>query len=275
MCISGKVREFSPIALDQEKARPISTPPFEPLTMRGGNGHTYVSILHSSAISTPATTNYSLLQMQHSLGNHYVQRLLQRTESTESEDTVGPEIERTIASSRGSGQSLDGTIQAQMGEAFNADFSGVRVHTNTEADALNRSVSARAFTTGQDIYFREGEYNPGSASGKELLAHELTHVVQQSGGRGGAAVQGKLTVDPAGDMYEREADDMAKAYTSWAQQSQSADAPAQGVQRQLLEEDKEPEELQMQRTHDREGLQRQATEFATQIIHLWCPPVCT
>jgi hypothetical protein len=70
-----------------------------------------------------------------------------------------------------------------MERSFGADFSGVRVHADAEADSLNRSVQARAFTTGHDLFFRRGEYNPQSRSGQELIAHELTHVVQQNGGR--------------------------------------------------------------------------------------------
>ncbi|MEH1916916.1 eCIS core domain-containing protein [Nostoc sp.] len=66
-----------------------------------------------------------------------------------------------------------------MEQAFGADFSGVKVHTNGQSDQLNRSIQARAFTTGQDVFFREREYNPGSQGGQELL----THVVQQNGWR--------------------------------------------------------------------------------------------
>ena len=54
-----------------------------------------------------------------------------------------------------------------MEGAFGSDFSGVRIHTGAESDALNESVSARAFTTGQDIFMRQGEYNPASSSGQE------------------------------------------------------------------------------------------------------------
>jgi hypothetical protein len=56
------------------------------------------------------------------------------------------------------------------------------VHTDARSDALNRALEARAFTTGQDIFFRSGEYDPGSAAGQALLAHELAHVVQQHDG---------------------------------------------------------------------------------------------
>ena len=69
-----------------------------------------------------------------------------------------------------------------MEQAFGADFGGVKVHTDSRSDQLNQSIQARAFTTGQDVFFRQGEYNPGSRGGQELLAHELTHVVQQNGG---------------------------------------------------------------------------------------------
>lgn len=67
-----------------------------------------------------------------------------------------------------------------MEQAFCADFSGVKVHTDGQSDQLNQSIQARAFTTGQDVFFGQGEYNPGSRGGQELLAHELTHVVQQN-----------------------------------------------------------------------------------------------
>ena len=72
-----------------------------------------------------------------------------------------------------------------MEGAFGADFTGVRVHTGPEADALNNSMSARAFTTGQDIFPETAEYNPGTPEEQRLLAYELTHMVQQ----GGADVQ--------------------------------------------------------------------------------------
>jgi len=68
-----------------------------------------------------------------------------------------------------------------MEPRFGADFGGVRVHADAEAHQLNQDLSARAFTTGQDIFFKQGEYSPSSAGGQALLAHELTHVLQQGG----------------------------------------------------------------------------------------------
>jgi hypothetical protein len=107
-------------------------------------------------------------------------------QSFEQGGDVGGDIETSIESARGGGQALDGGIRGKLEGAFGADFSGVRVHTDSQSDSLNKSIQAKAFTTGSDIFFSKGAYNPGSQAGQELLSHELTHVVQQ-----GAAVQKK------------------------------------------------------------------------------------
>ncbi len=96
--------------------------------------------------------------------------------------TVNRDVEQNIQQARGGGQRLADNVRQPMEQAFGADFSGVKVHTGGQADVLNRSLNSRAFATGQDIFFKQGEYNPGSKQGQELLAHELTHVVQQGGG---------------------------------------------------------------------------------------------
>ncbi|MEH1997077.1 eCIS core domain-containing protein [Nostoc sp.] len=87
-----------------------------------------------------------------------------------------------INSAKGGGQPLDADLQQSMGQAMGADFSGVKVHTDAQSDQLNQSIQAKAFTTGQDVFFRQGAYEPASRGGQGLIAHELTHVVQQSGG---------------------------------------------------------------------------------------------
>lgn len=94
---------------------------------------------------------------------------------------VEASVAETIQRARCGGSALDVKTRYGMESAFGADFGGVRVHTDAQADTLNRSLNARAFTTGNDIFFRKGEFNPGSSGGKELLAHELTHTVQQGG----------------------------------------------------------------------------------------------
>lgn len=96
--------------------------------------------------------------------------------------TLDVGLERNIMQARGGGKLLDGTVRRQMEGNFGQSFTDVRVHTDQRADQLNRSLSARAFTTGKDIFFKRGEYTPHSSDGQHLLAHELTHVVQQNGG---------------------------------------------------------------------------------------------
>lgn len=91
-------------------------------------------------------------------------------------------LESKLSATKGGGSPLPETTRGQMENSFGADFSSVRVHSGSEAVQLSRNLNAQAFTHGHDIYFGEGKYNPGSVSGQRLLAHELTHVVQQNGG---------------------------------------------------------------------------------------------
>jgi hypothetical protein len=121
---------------------------------------------------------------------------------------VHPTVQSEISNTRGGGSSLDSGVADRFGSSL-GDLSDVRVHTDDHADRLNRSVSARAFATGTDVYFAKGEYNPGSASGDKLIAHELAHVVQQRGAPSG----GPLTVSQPGDAMETEADSVADSIT--------------------------------------------------------------
>jgi hypothetical protein len=100
-------------------------------------------------------------------------------ESGHSLPEVSDKLEAKINTNRDSGNTLSKEIRLPMEETFGADFSGVRVHTDSEANDLNESLQARAFTTGNDIFFRQGEYNEDSGEGRKLLAHELTHAIQQ------------------------------------------------------------------------------------------------
>ncbi|MEW6499018.1 MAG: DUF4157 domain-containing protein, partial [Cyanobacteriota bacterium] len=113
--------------------------------------------------------------------------MIQR-QSSEDGQPASPDLEASIQQARGSGQPLAQSIREPMEQAFGADFSGVKIHTDAQSNQLNHSIQAKAFTTGQDIFFREGAYEPGSRGGQELIAHELTHVVQQNG----SAVQRSL-----------------------------------------------------------------------------------
>lgn len=141
-------------------------------------------------------------ELLRAVGNARVQRAMG------GRGVVGPEggpvpedVASRIHAARGGGRALDPGVQREMEGALGADLAGVRLHTDPGADALSRSLGARAFTTGRDVFFRQGEYAPGSSSGRRLLGHELAHVVQQAG----APVQRALTVGPADDPHEREA----------------------------------------------------------------------
>jgi hypothetical protein len=85
-------------------------------------------------------------------------------------------ISRAAASG---GRPLDGATRSRFENGLGADLSAVKVHTGVQSDTLCRSLSADAFSTGRDVFFSSGTFNPGTKSGDHLLAHELTHVVQQ------------------------------------------------------------------------------------------------
>jgi hypothetical protein len=99
---------------------------------------------------------------------------------------VGEDIEghttAAIQAIRGQGAPLPRSERSFFEPRFGHDFSGVRIHTDSRAASLASSVQARAFAVGQDIVFGAGEYAPGSVAGRQVLAHELAHTVQQGGG---------------------------------------------------------------------------------------------
>jgi hypothetical protein len=96
--------------------------------------------------------------------------------------TASDTVTQQIISTRGGGSNMDRPTQSFMESRFGTDFSDVKIHTGDNAVQMSRELNAQAFTVGSDIYFNSGKYNPSSESGKHLLAHELTHTVQQSGG---------------------------------------------------------------------------------------------
>ncbi len=104
-----------------------------------------------------------------------------KTTSTPPSAVPGTDITQQLQQTQGNGKPMADSVRQPLENAFGVDFSNVQIHTHTQADELNQTLQAKAFTTGQDIYFRQGAYAPESSSGRELLAHELTHVVQQSG----------------------------------------------------------------------------------------------
>ncbi len=102
-----------------------------------------------------------------------------------SDGTAAPAPASVVAglnSSSGSGSPLSPETNSSMSSAFGRDFSHVRVHTDQQAAAMNKELNAQAFTHGNDIYFGQGKYSANDTAGKHLLAHELTHTIQQTGG---------------------------------------------------------------------------------------------
>jgi len=226
---------------EEPAAQGILSPQRDPLaqvTCRVGDAScagAHASTLNRATASQPSLAGHSLLQLQRQYGNHYVQRVLAQARKGEGGASASPDAEQAIQRARGGGQALDSGVRAQMEPAFSADFGGVRVHADAGADALNQSLNARAFTTGQDIFFRQGAYSPGSSSGRELVAHELTHVVQQNSGQ----VRRKLTVGQPGDRYEQEADRVARAVLQQEHQPAPGETGEGLVHRQVEEEEEE------------------------------------
>lgn len=118
------------------------------------------------------------------------EELIQVKETANRTPEVTQNLEYRINTIRVAGKPLNASTRAFFEPRFRYDFSQVRIHTDSEASGLSNSLNAQAFTTGQDVFFRQGTYNPDSSSGRHLLAHELTHVVQQS-------ILKPLTVEPA------------------------------------------------------------------------------
>ena len=99
------------------------------------------------------------------------------TGAGETKVTLGFETQLNRAKS--GGRSLHPKLQTKMGQVMGADFSNVKIHTDNKSNELSQSIQAKAFTTGNHIFFKKGAYNPASEGGQKLVAHELTHVIQQ------------------------------------------------------------------------------------------------
>lgn len=128
------------------------------------------------------------LQAQESAALHFetIQSLQRQLAELDAEATQ-PVLAR-IQARRGGGNPLPDAIRRHLEQELNHDLSRVRIHDDAEADKLAKGVNAVAFTTGADIFFRAGHFNPNTQSGLELLAHEVTHTVQQSQGRVGSGI---------------------------------------------------------------------------------------
>ncbi|TKV58344.1 DUF4157 domain-containing protein [Nakamurella flava] len=140
----------------------------------------------------------AVLGLQRAAGNAAVASLLDADAEERSpvHDVVGS----------GGGQPLTGELREEMQDRLGHDFSDVRIHTDSAAHESARAVNAHAYTVGHDVVFQRDRFDPSSTAGKTMLAHELTHVVQQrSGPVDGADAGGGIRVSDPSDRFEREA----------------------------------------------------------------------
>ena len=136
---------------------------------------------HSQSVQRQDLPGAQEVQLQRKPFVQQVRRMSAQQHPTDGRMAVTPSLGTVIQQARGRGQALPDRLRRRMEHVFEADFNGVGIHTDAESERLNRSLQARAFTASQDIFFRQGAYSPGSEQGQKLIAHELTHVVQQSG----------------------------------------------------------------------------------------------
>ena len=138
-----------------------------------------------------------------------------------------------IDSSRGKGSPLPGSTLSEMQSSFGQDFSQVNIHTDAESVEMNRELGAQAFTHGSDIYFNTGKFNPASTTGKHLLAHELTHVVQQGATAGSDHATAESDHATAGSDHTKHTDEPDHSHEAVHSSTTTHTQP--GVQRQVTD----------------------------------------
>jgi len=141
-----------------------------------------------------------------------VQRAVSASGSQNIEEEQG-RLASEILSKKGSGRHLEAEVTEFMEPRFGYDFSNVRVHAGSFAAKTAQDLGAEAFTIGKDVFFGTGRYNPESIEGKKLIAHELTHVVQQGGELHNKSRKSIISLPK--DTVEREADHIADKVMSW------------------------------------------------------------
>jgi len=165
----------------------------------------------------PALDVASVMRLQRTAGNQGVIQML-------AGDEERSPVHEVVGS--GGGTPLDAGTRGSMESAFGTSFEDVRVHTDAQASKSAESVGANAYTVGSDVVFRSGHYDPGTPTGQRTIAHELSHVVQQSQGPvDGSDAPGGIKVSDPSDRFEQAADHQAETVMSSANLG-SAPAPA-------------------------------------------------
>jgi Domain of unknown function (DUF4157) len=184
----------------------------------------------------------ALLRLQRVAGNESVNTLLEQEERSPVRNVV----------EAGGGSPLEPGLRGLMEDRFGQDFSGVRIHTGAVADASARSINAQAYTVGSDVVFRNGAYQPGTPVGQRIVAHELTHVLQQrSGPVAGEPVAGGIRLSDPSDPFEQAAERTADSVM--AQRSPGpVGGEASSVQRAQTDDEEDVQTLVAQRAEDEE-----------------------
>jgi hypothetical protein len=138
------------------------------------------------------------------------EELLQTKGASSNTPEINSATESQINSIKGGGQPLSESLRAYFEPRFGQDFSHVRVHTGSQASESANAVNALAYTVGQDVVFGAGQYAPETTTGRQLLAHELSHVLQQRATGSGSGKIGGLDIEPPDTGAEREAEAMAE-----------------------------------------------------------------
>lgn len=163
-------------------------------------GQSDADALKAKGIKTPLYVPSSVLNCVGEIeGGDMASHLMRMPESpgSEPESSAAPEIVAEVLNSPG--EPLDNRTRAFMEPRFSRDFSDVRVHTDERAAESARAVHAHAYTVGRDVVFAAGQYDPGGDRGRKLLAHELTHTIQQSSL---STTQGLTSAEPTGTAPE-------------------------------------------------------------------------
>jgi len=203
------------------------------------NGVAADALIHGR---TDALTPSAVMHLQKTAGNATVSAALEEQE---------PSLVKDVVNS-GGGSPLDRDTRRFMESRLGADFADVRVHTDTRASESAQSVQAHAYTVGTDVVFQSGRYTPESDSGKRMLAHELTHVVQQrSGPVAGTPAPGGIQISHPSDHFEQAAESSADRVMS-AGPTSSAPSPSAPASVQREGEDEELQGTFVQREGDEE-----------------------
>ena len=206
--------------------------------------HAVVDATHADGVSAavpPVLSPATSVALQRLAGNAAVSRLAQEEQAGE-----GPGVLDVVG--RGGGRPLDTDVRADMEARLGQPFDDVRIHTDGTAAASARSVQAHAYTVGNEVVFNQGQYDPASDTGRQTIAHELTHVVQQrSGPVDGTEAPGGIRLSDPADRFEQEAErtahDALAADGHQPVPGVASVAAAGGVQREAApEEEKKDEE---------------------------------